>query len=460
VIEYQLSMSVESLRAKHPVFIYNDLNIYQNSNRLDIDFDFTMEPDVAFRPKVSIPIIEKVKSEDIENFAFHLGLIEAVSYWKSACSPEFIVKAGKLNEQQVSWWHDLFIHGLGEFFYQNNINFTNPNFLSIRSEADAPTYKKVQPKDMSGDLIMVGGGKDSAVTLEILKKMGKRRNVFILNPTRPALEITSNAGYKEPLIIERTIDRKLLDLNSKGYLNGHTPFSAYLAFLGIFVGELHDYENIVASNEQSAGEGNVVFHELEINHQYSKSIRFERLFREYYTKFLTSDIQYFSFLRPLYELQISRLFVKQDGQLDAFCSCNVNRGESWCGECPKCAFVYLSLFPFLDSTRLKEVFGKDFFDNPQIQKHIVDLVGLGEHKPFDCVGTVEESRMAVALVIKKYELLNQPLPDFFVFLKDKLGVTDDVSADQIEKKLKGDWSNSNFLPREYSRLLRKKISQL
>lgn len=454
-------MLVESLRAKHPAFIYEGLDINGEGNKLEVDFRFTLEPDITFHPKISIPIIEGVRKEDIENFAFHLGLVESISYWKAACSPRLIIKAGQLNEQQVIWWHDLFIHGLGEFFYRNEIDFTKPDFLSIVADSQAITHKKMSlSKPLSGDLVMVGGGKDSAVTLDVLRKFPKRRNVLILNPTRAALRIAETAGYNDALVVKRTLDGKLLDLNRKGYLNGHTPFSAYLAFLGVFVSVLHDYETIVASNEQSAGEGNVVFHGLEVNHQYSKSFRFEKLFREYCAKYLNGDIQYFSFLRPLYELQIARLFVEQPGWPEFFCSCNNNRGESWCGTCAKCAFVYLSLCPFLSDAKMKEIFGRDFFAEPQIQKHILGLVGLEGYKPFDCVGTTEESIMAVALVIKKYEIDGQATPDFFVMLKTKLELTGEYSEKVIKERLKTDWNNNHFLPPEYAKLLKKRLSQL
>lgn len=453
-------MTVETLREKHPSFTYESFEVGQSANNLEVAFHFTLEPGIAFQPRVSIPISHDVEISSIENLAFHLGLIEAVSYWKAACSPQLVVRAGQLDTHQVRWWHDLFTHGLGEFFYRNQIDFSQTDFLSITSSPDAPAYQRAAAKPLSGDLILVGGGKDSAVTLEALQNAHTRQNVLMLNPTRAAREMAKSADYDNPIIVQRTLDPKLFALNREGYLNGHTPFSAYLAFLSVFTGLVHDYQHIIASNEQSAGEGNVVYHGLEVNHQYSKSLRFEKLFREYCAKYLHGDIGYFSFLRPLYELQIAGIFSKQSDKSPSFVSCNVKRGESWCGECPKCAFVYLSLFPFLAEDKMKEIFGQDYFAQPAIQRHIIDLVGLGVHKPFDCVGTREESEMAIALAIRKYEQNELPVPAFLLMLKDRLALTDENLGRAIETRLRTDWNTNHFLSPEYTRLLKAKLSDI
>jgi len=275
------------------------------------------------------------------------------------------------------------------------------------------------------------------------------------------LESIKVAEIVNPVIVKRSIDKKLLDLNNMGYLNGHTPFSAYLSFLSMFVANLHGYKNIIVSNEASAGEGNLDFHGHNINHQYSKSYRYEKLFREYSEKFLTTDVQYFSFLRPLSELQIAALFSESDEYDNAFCSCNVGRSDYWCGNCPKCAFVYLSINPFLDPQRIKSIFGdEDFFNKPTIQKHIVDLVGLGDHKPFECVGTVDESRLAVTLSIHRYQQYGLQLPTFLGELASRLNINSENTAETIKKQIKTEWDKKNFLPPQYELLLKNKFKGL
>lgn len=454
-------MNTNELRGKHHTFEYHNFKASRQHNNLDVSFHFSITPDIEFFPRVTIPIVESVDEDLIATFAFHLGLIESVSYWKSTCSPNMIVSAGNLNDDQVRWWHNLFINGLGEFFYKNDIDFTAPNFLDIQPNTKAPKYEPPKSAKADGDLILVGGGKDSVVTLDMLSGLNSRKNVMMLNPTIAATKIAKIAGFREPIVINRLIDQRLLQLNEQGYLNGHTPFSAYLSFLGVFTGLLQGYENVIVSNEAGAGEGNVNFLGMSINHQYSKSYEYEKLLREYAQKYLSRDVVYFSFLRPLYELQIAALFAKTEKYDSAFCSCNVSRNQYWCGECPKCAFVYLALTPFMDKERREKIFGAtDFFENQAIQKHLVDLVGLGEHKPFDCVGTEEESCLAVIIALQQYHLQGIVPPQFLQNLASQLNLVKDSDKAFFLNKIQTDWDENHFLPKEYEQLLKERLMKL
>ncbi|MBI3576967.1 hypothetical protein HY086_02945 [Candidatus Gottesmanbacteria bacterium] len=409
---------------KHPRFVYRSWQIDASPSLLTVRFHFLLGPDINFSPEITIPINGPVDRSLIEPFVFNLGMVEAISYWKAACPPELVVEAGSLTADQIAWWHDLFLNGLGEFFYKNTVNFTQPNFLTIRTQPQQFNNVAIKQSSPSGDLILVGGGKDSAVTLELLKKMPQPKTALLLNPTPASLKIVEVAGYQEKIIVKRTIDLKLLELNKAGYLNGHTPFSAYLAFLGSLVAALYGFKNVIASNEASASEGNINYLGKTINHQYSKSYDFEKKFRDY-----SKEPTYFSFLRPLSELQIAALFATMPRYHQVFASCNVNRGLGWCGNCPKCAFVYLILSPFLSTKQLLNIFGSDFFDKPELQKHFLDLTGAGDKKPFDCVGTPQDVQGALSL------LAGEPL---------------ELS----------DWNAKHFLPKEYEAVLRQALKNV
>ncbi|HUD05177.1 MAG TPA: hypothetical protein VMR59_04285 [Patescibacteria group bacterium] len=449
-------MVITELRQKHPRFVYESYDLNRRDNGLNVQFHFTLEPNINFTPSVSIPIVEGMNERGIENFAFHLGLIEAVSYWKVACPQELFVKAGNLTDHQIEWWHDLFIHGLGELYYKNGIDFTPTDFLSITSNRDHAPLSAVASTSAAGDLIMVGGGKDSAVTLEVLGETEMRRKALVLTPIQSALDNARVAGYEDPIVVQRTMDPVLLDLNKQGYINGHTPFSAYLGFLGVFVASLNDFENVIVSNERGATEGNVMYRGMEINHQYSKSTQFEKLFREYSAKYLSENIQYFSFLRPLYDLQVSRLFSAYATEHDeTFRSCNSGQKENaWCGNCAKCAFVYLSLFPFIPSDRMKNIFGDDYFRRAKIGEFITDLVGLGENKPFECVGTIDESKLAVALSIEKYRREGVDVPPLLLNLEQKLGISEETTVQDLQRRLSEEWGDDSSLPPTYVHILK------
>ncbi|MFQ6049815.1 MAG: hypothetical protein ACE5J0_02120, partial [Candidatus Paceibacterales bacterium] len=124
------------LRKKYPKFIYENYSYKISKKNLEIFFNFKIEPNIQFKPKVTVKNInksqiKKVGERVLNNLVFHLGLIEILSYWKATCSPEIKIKAGFLNKEQLGWWKNLIINGLGQFFYENKINFKASNFLKI-----------------------------------------------------------------------------------------------------------------------------------------------------------------------------------------------------------------------------------------------------------------------------------------------------------------------------------------
>ena len=412
-------MRIGFLRKKYPKFVYEKFS-YKISDKprtrtstvrgknLEIFFDFHIKPDIFFNPKIIIRNINKsqikrVGERVLNNLVFHLGLMEIPSYWKATCSPEIEIRAGFLNPEQISFWKDLIINGMGQFFYENKINFTQPNFLRIISTFKNSSSKTVFVPFKNRHLVPIGGGKDAIVTLELLKKQKKQINGFLVNPTKAAKRICQLAKIKKPIIVRRTIDSVLLKLNKKGFLNGHTPFTAVLSFLSVFGAVLFDYKNIVFSNEKSANEGNVNYLRKIINHQWSKSSEFERKFKNYCKKYLAKNINYFSLLRPYTELEISKMFLKYPKYFSVFSSCNIGQktGKRWCGQCPKCLFVYATFYPFLERKELLKIFGKDIFENKKLLPVMKGLLGQGRPKPFECVGTKKESRLAFSLSLAK-----------------------------------------------------------
>lgn len=457
-------MTFEQLRLTHPRLVYKSYDIVVEHNQIVITHEFLLEPDIVFRPRVIIPIPGMKPPqfrESLAPYAFHLGLVEAISYWKLAAPREFVVEAGALDAEQIRFWYDLFIHGLGEFFYQNKIDFTVPDFLRIVSAGKEPNNFSVIRNTNPIDLVLVGGGKDSAVTLGMMATSDRTLQTMVLNPTQAALDNIRTGGFPPPLVISRVIDPKMPELNRAGYLNGHTPFSAYLAFLGVLVAALYGYENVVVSNEKSANEGNVMYRGLEINHQYSKSFRFETMFRKYALsipginapQFRESVPNYFSILRPLNDLQIAKLFSLYPQFFTTFRSCNVgSKLGVWCGKCPKCAFTYLSLSPYLSHEQMMISFGADVFANPRIIEHIRALVGLTPVKPFECVGTRDEAKLAVILTVEKYLREHREVPEGLLKIKSDVQVSREDIV-ELRHLVLDDWGDTYNLPPEHLSML-------
>lgn len=461
-------MTFEQLRLKHPRLTYTRYRVTREDSSLVISYEFLLEPDIRLQSVVTVPFSGVVTDTILEPFVFNLGLIEAISYWKLACPREFVVEAGHLTSEQVRFWYDLFIHGLGEFYYQNQIDFTMPDFLDIRS-SDAIGQHNVWDKSLAqrvvnnssfptthqaADLVLVGGGKDSAVTLGMIKQGNRTLQTIVLNPTKAASDVIRSSGFPAPLIVKRTLDPKLLDLNGAGYLNGHTPFSAYIAFLGVLVSSLTGSENVIVSNERSANEGNVSYRGMEVNHQYSKSFRFETMFRQYCIDTFEQCGSYFSLLRPLNDMQIAAIFATYPQFFTTFRSCNKGAKTGvWCGACAKCAFTYLTLSPYMSHEQMRISFGADLFASTAIIEHIRALVGLVPVKPFECVGTRDEAKLAVILVVEKYLEEHREVPEGVLKIKSDLFLS---RQDVVELRhlVLDTWGDTYNLPPEYVSLLR------
>ncbi len=433
-------MVFDSLRKKYPRFIYQGFKITQDRD-LKVSFRFSVA-DIEFNPQILFPNVKW--NPKLENLVFNLGLVEMISYWKATCSPEIIIKAGFLDEEQIAWWKDLIVKGLGEFFYKNKIDFTAKNLSCFKIDSNKQfSWDEVKLQDR--DLILVGGGKDSAVTLEAFED----KNCLMLNPTMAAKNIAKLGGCDNPIIIKRTIDPKLLELNRQGYLNGHTPFSAYLAFLSTLAASLYDYKNIVVSNEASSNEGNVEFHGQIINHQYSKSFEFEKKFREYSKKYLSKESYYYSFLRSLNELEIARKFSQTPKYHKIFRSCNrgFKMGGIWCGQCSKCLFTYLILYPFLDPQNL---FEKDLLDDEKLSSIMEELLQMpGKFKPFECVGTKEEIEYAMLLgILKNKKLLLEKYKDQISILILGMG-REGQATKKLLKKFNIKFSTADTTKKDY-----------
>lgn len=433
-------------------FIYHNYKITQDEEKIYIEYSFEIESLKSFNPKYEI--LKKdfrwnhLESNIFKNLVFNLGMIESISYWKAVCCKEFVVECGYLEEAQQKWFRKLFFFGLGEFRYVNKISTSEEDFVEFKTIGSKLELEQME-LNTSSTIVPIGGGKDSNVTLELLKD---KQDVypFLINPQDVSLSCIEQSGIDRKKVIEvnRILDRGIIELNEKGYLNGHTPFSSMVAFVSTLIAFSLDKSYIALSNENSANEANVDGEN--INHQYSKSKEFEDDFRWYSENYLKIKDRYFSFLRPISELQIAYLFSKYPKYHIIFKSCNVGSKQKpwiWCGECPKCLFVYTILSPFLEKEKLVEIFGSDLFEKVHLKDTFIELLGFGEIKPFECVGTYSEVRYAVSKVIEK----GDKLPYLLQFYKDnyELESTDETRLHE--------YNSDNNLPKEFDEILRKAI---
>ncbi len=455
----------DKFRSENPVFVYKSYTVTETDSEIEVSFDFSIPSLADFKPSWTFSKPQGVKisgNRTLERMFFSLGMAEAVSYWKAVCAPEMRVECGELDAEQVKWWKKLYFMGLGEFFYVNGISADMDSFINIVPVGSFDSSSEEYPRELNGCLVPIGGGKDSALTIETLKNAGMNCRCYAINK-RCSIEATVEAAGlpSDALIIsKRHFDRSLINLNNAGYLNGHTPFSAIVAFSAEITAYLNGLKYVVLSNESSANESTVAGQD--VNHQYSKSFEFESDFHAYEEKYLKSGVYYFSFLRPLAEFQIAKMFVSHRKYLPVFRSCNLGSKVSpdiWCGECPKCLFVSLILSPFLKSEELISVFERDMLNDEKMLEYFIELIGQSDHKPFECVGSIDEVNLAVSLAIRRMNADGEKLPLLFREYTER-GLYDISTIDSRNEMCCKSFNNENLLPEQFRNILIKEMERL
>lgn len=354
-------------------------------------------PDALPAPSATDPVVRALL--DGMHRAF------GVSYFK-ACVPGVVV-APPAAEEDASFWNTLYGEGMGEFWYRNDLDpERRGRFPGGGPEAALVTL----PARPERALVLAGGGKDSAVACEIVRHAGVPVDAFSLGDNAWIRRSVEAMGLPH-LVVLRAIDPRLFELNRRGAWNGHVPISACIAFLAQLVAHLGGHDAVLVANERSADEGNVSWRGLDVNHQWSKTLRFERAFQAWWQRRFEGGPTYFSILRPLSELRIAHALAQHPRYVESFTSCNTNFRQGttgaaarWCGRCPKCVFVALMLAPHVSDATVETIFGRDLLAEPENLAMLEALVGVRGQKPFECVGTPDESLAALARLAEQDRL--------------------------------------------------------
>ncbi|QSZ41146.1 hypothetical protein GJV85_03135 [Sulfurimonas aquatica] len=441
------------LREQNNKFVYKSYGTLENEQTISLHFHYQLiESDKIndFHHKLSLNKNDKISTDlDFSNIIFHIGMAEAISYYKIATPKEFIIECGTLNDEQQAWFKKLYYNGLGEFIYLNNIAVTQDELLKFVIAFNGDDFKEIKVATQENNIIPIGGGKDSLVSYELLKDEFPESLMFSMNPIVASKAILDKHPDNS-IELKRELDlEKILDFNKRGYLNGHIPFSSIVGFISIWLGLIYKTKYIVLSNESSANEENIIFNGLKVNHQYSKSVEFENDFRFYVSSFITKDVEYFSFLRPLDEIHIAKLFSQTKEHFFTFRSCNVgSKRNEWCGKCPKCLFTYIMLCNFIEDETLHKIFDKDMLDDSELQELFDGLSKSDEVKPFECVGTYDEVNYALS---KKRATYTQ---DKLPFLLKNYKPVD------IHYGLEVAFNGENNLPKKFKEILKANVEKL
>ena len=370
-----------------------------------------------------------------------LHLIAGVSYYKAGVPREIRVEGRTLDASTTEFIDEVYLHGLAEFAYQNKLDLRGRiRFPSSRhpGESRDPALSKrageldsgfrrndeheghtasMLPQSGSASalnlprrtLVPIGGGKDSLVSVEMLKSVHEPMTAVWIGDSALIAACAQRTGLAT-LNIRRTLAPELFEYNRLGALNGHVPVTAINSAILLCAAILYGYDAIAFSNERSASVATLEYDGQPVNHQWSKGLDFERALRDYTTSHIAADLDYFSLLRPWSELAVTREFARRTQYDDVFSSCNRNfriRGarpsDRWCGQCPKCHFVFLALAPFVAKPRLLAIFGRNLLDDAALAPGFDALLEYRGHKPFECVGEGRESRAAMQALTQRPE---------------------------------------------------------
>lgn len=370
---------------------------------LTASFRYSFDHEMFFTEKVVFGGMEDYDEETLKRALFLSFIITGVSYYKLFPRTEIGWSAGGIDEWQSNFLNKVYQEGLGQYAFENELKRQD-----LAQFSPTNTSEVFAPISYGGEGIMSlqSGGKDSLLTAETLREKGEPFDSFYISSGDSHPAILDGIGDRL-LVARRYVDVPgIMAAREKGGLNGHIPVTFVVLSFALIQAVLLNRKTVLASIGHEGEEPHAWIDDLAVTHQWSKTWDAELLFSEYVSRYISPDLQVGSPLRRFTELRIAELFIERawDKYGHTFSSCNKanymqgadNTHLKWCGNCPKCANSYLLFAPFLDAEELKSIFaGQDLFTKPTLQDTFKGLLGIdGAMKPFECVGEVDELRLA------------------------------------------------------------------
>jgi hypothetical protein len=321
-----------------------------------------------------------------------------VSYYKANACGALVSEFGFPTREARDLIEALYTEGLGEFYVRNNLPY--PPTLTIEGDVGSVCGTPSAPKAARRAIVAFGGGKDSHVALSLVERAGVAADLVSIALSERIARVIADCTDRRVYFIGRKLDPALIAANKAGALNGHIPVTALVSLITTFYASLVGADWVVFANESSADEATFTVNGHEVNHQFSKTLRAEKLLRAALSSVLPEGPDYFSVLRPFSELWIAQELSRLPEALARFRSCNRNfvfsdkdralSGGRWCGRCAKCTFVTAITAPFMTRAQSNALLGHDVLDDPENRLFAEELAGFTDAKPWECVGTINE----------------------------------------------------------------------
>jgi hypothetical protein len=310
----------------------------------------------------------------------------------------------------VDIWHTIIHRVWAQWRFENDLPHQRPPRVvdAVDAGACAPVAVRPGPVEM---LSFCGGGKDSLVAARLLERAGASFDSFVYTSSiygdHDAQQLLVDgllAHLPSSSVRRMAIDDDFMtsDVLASGAAPGvrtltaaETPSSIFEALPLVLA---HGYRHLVLGHERSANVGNLVWNVTgeDVNHQWGKPSSCEALLRAYVRRHLVVGFDVFSVLGPVHDVVIFSLLAEAPMEaIRATHSCNV--AKPWCRRCPKCVYVWLGYLAHLDEEAVAGWFGEDLFAVEANREHLAMMAGLGVHTPFECIGQVDETRLALEL---------------------------------------------------------------
>lgn len=358
-------------------------------------------------------LINKYSQAFLQKIAAHIALFEGMKL----CSlfPQFydVSNIAKYLEPPVL---DLFVkiyQGVfGQHWYENNItDYQQPEIITSQELGKSQPLAILDANQTI--LAGCGGGKDSIVAMKMLEvgnipfaSMQYSHSVYGKADFQHELisQVVDNLkpnNKHQISIFDDFTDFPFLELyfpQNSGITAPETPVSIFESLILMLD---KGYKYLCLAHEKSANTGNLFWDEIgkEVNHQWGKGLEAEAILDQFIQEHLLTNFKYFSILQPIYDYRIFHNFSKYPEFIAKTHSCNIKK--PWCKKCPKCAYVWLGMMAFCQQNLVNEVFQNNLFDDLELLPTFREMVGLGEHTPFECIGEIEESRLLMKRCLER-----------------------------------------------------------
>jgi hypothetical protein len=319
-------------------------------------------------------------------------------------------------------WTAIVKGGWAQWRYEHDRpDYSGPALASsanaVTCDDQNPSPVDLQPGNVQ-ILSFCGGGKDSLVSIKLLERSGVPFHTLVYSSSvyGPAAHqhklcdaLLTAAGVPESCrrriwCYDDLTDSPVLNLfpeyEASSMTAAETPASVFLALPLILQ---HGYTYLCLGHEKSADTGNLVWNHTgeEVNHQWGKSRQAGTLLNEYIRTYLVRNCFYFSILKPIYDVLIFNMLNLDLDAVPYTHSCNLRK--PWCGRCPKCAYVWINYMAYLPTHTVQNIFHEhnNLLDVPENQVSFRQMLGLEAHTPFECIGQINEVKLAFELCRRK-----------------------------------------------------------